>query len=224
MHRISVITPAIVMLLMLASSPATAGLFGEVGIAVGGVSPQGNFGTYADEGPTALIRASIHINQAPMFSGYLDLGGSLFSSQTEDVDVWIEGLGMYVAEKTVSQYNICLHAGLQLGSSTRRGAIRPRAVLAPGLYVFNTKTTVRMLDEDENFLDESDAQLKFGYRGILGSDFFFTTRWGISVAFVFDQVINLHHDHLYDQNGRLKQVSQSARFYSIMVGVVWPME
>jgi opacity protein-like surface antigen len=159
-----------------------------------------------------------------MLSGYLDLSGSFFSSESEDVLVWVEGVGTFEAEKRISQYNIALHAGLQLGSDTRRGAIRPRFAFAPGLYLFNTETTVTMWDAEDPFLDDSDAQVKFGWRGIVGCDFFLTTRWGISTEFVYDQVINLHHETEYDELGRPNPVTKSARFHGFMVGVVFAMK
>jgi hypothetical protein len=203
-------------IMILVASSTQAGLIGEAGISAGGVFPQGNFNTYADAGPTFNIRANFHIPQAQMISGYVDLGGSFFQSDTEDIYVFVEGLGVYWAKKNVNQYNLSLHAGLQLGSDTRRGAIRPRAVFAPGLYFFNTQTTATFEGDEEPFIDESNAQLRFGWRGVVGTDVFFTTKWGLSFEFVFDQVINLHHD--------LGDVSKSARFHSFMLGVVFPMK
>ncbi len=197
---------------------------GEVGFSLGGVVPQGDFGTYADAGPTGHIRASFHIPQAQMFSGYVDICGALFSSETEEIDVWVQGFGTYAAEKTLSQYSVSLHAGLQIGSDTRRGALRPRAAIAPGIYIFNTQTDVTIIGEDESTLDENDTQAKFGVRGVVGTDVFFSTKWGLSFEFVYDHVTGLHDSYEYDSEGRLQEVSQSARFHSFMVGLVIPLD
>jgi len=58
----------------------------------------------------------------------------------------------------------------------------------------------------------------------LGADFFFSTKWGISAKFVYDNVLNLHRDIEVDEIGNTKVISRPARFYGFMIGVVVPFE
>ena len=199
---------------------------GEMGINGGVIFPQGNFVRYADAGPAFVIRANAHIPKFEAVSGWLDFSGALFTEEREAAILDVSN-SSFAGELVTSQYTFSLHLGLQLGSGTRSGAIRPRVAIAPGIYYFSTETKftqTNFFNVDNTLLLERDDQLRFGWRGVIGSDFFFSTKWGISFDFVYDQVWNLHEVLAINQSGQSVQRSQSARFNGYMIGVVIPFE
>jgi len=208
---------------VLMSSPAAGGPFGEAGLGFGGIFPQGDFAQYSDPGPAFLLRVNTHIPKVETFSGWFCLGVNLFSSDESELVIDVDGYPL-LAKKNIDEYGITLHAGLQLGSASRRGFFRPRAALAPGLYYFNTETSIRPLDYDEDLIEANNGQLRFGWKAVLGADFFFSPKWGVSAVFVYDQVVNLHRDIEIDEAGNTKPISRSARFQGFMIGVVIPFE
>ena len=199
---------------------------GELGIHGGVIFPQGNFVRYADAGPAFILRANTHIPKFEAISGWFDVSGALFSEERESVSFDISNF-IVDGELVTKQYSISLHAGLQLGSDSRSGVIRPRAALAPGIYYFSTETKFTrddMFGVEETLQLEKVDQVRFGWRGVIGSDFFLSTKWGISFDFVYDQVWNLHEVLAVNAAGQQVQRSQSARFNGYMVGVVIPFE
>jgi hypothetical protein len=196
-----------------------AGPIGEFGGSVGVILPQGNFTRYSDPGFNAVLRFNLHPRPFPIASTWVDGCFSAFGS--DESAVLLEGSSVAIpAKQSVSEYAASIHAGLQLGSWTRRGFFRPRAALAPGLYFFNTETSIRPLDYDEDIYNEVNTQLRVGWRGIVGLDLFFNPKWGISLDFVYDQVLSLHHVNESDDSGNVQTTSQSARFQAFMIGAV----
>jgi len=106
---------------------------GELGLSVGGIFPQGDFAKYSDPGPAFLLRVNPHIPGAEAFSGWINLGVDLFSSDESEMVIEVDGYDV-LAKKNIDEYGITLHIGLQLGSASRKGFFRPRAALAPGFY------------------------------------------------------------------------------------------
>lgn len=199
---------------------------GEMGIHGGVIFPQGNFVRYADAGPAFILRANTHIPKFEAVSGWFDFSGAFFSEERERV-IFDIGNTTVDGDLVTSQNTISVHFGLQLGSGSRSGVIRPRAAIAPGIYYFSTVTKFtrfNLQDEEETLSLERDDQLRFGWRGVIGSDFFLSTKWGISFDFVYDQVWNLHEVLAVNAAGQPVQRSQSARFNGYMIGVVIPFD
>lgn len=196
---------------------------GELGLAVGGIFPQGDFARYTDPGLNFMIRLNVHIPKVKAVSGWFDIGGSAFARDEDPVFLLVDDIAL-PAKKEESESGFYLHLGVQLGSASRRGFFRPRAALAPGLYIFNTRTTLRPLDYEEDLFANNNTQVRLGWRGAIGADFFFSTKWGISVSFLYDHVLNLHRVSDVDELGNTFTVSRSARFHSFMIGAVIPFE
>lgn len=211
---------AIVSFVAVVDNVSAGPAFGEVGLSVGGVFPQGNYAKYADSGPTALIRATMHIPGVEAFGLWGSLSGAFFSSDTEPGYVDFNG-AVFPAKQTTSEYVISLNLGLQLGSGTRYGAIRPRAAIGPGIYFFQTDRDLRLIDTEENLVEDAEGQAVFGWRGVLGVDLFpFSTRWGLNFSFVYDEVWNLQHERFINDNGDTVEISRAATFNTFMLGVV----
>lgn len=199
----------------------TARTIGEIHVSAGGIYPQGNYVRYADPGFTGNLRFTAHVRGFGSTSGWVDLNGSFFSSDNSYVEVYDDP---YIsgADQRVSEYAFSLHAGLQLGAATRRGFFRPRAGVAPGLYIFDTETVLTVPGMDEPLSEENNSQVKFGWRGILGADLFFTPKWGVSLDITYDHVLNLDHAFVYQQPRGVIRVGKTARYHSYMVGIVIP--
>lgn len=212
-------TSLILICILALTSPLLAGPIGELGGSIGIIYPQGNFNRYSDQGFNALMRFNLHPEVFPVASLWID--GSFAFFGEEKTSLWLEGASVAIpAEETVSEYAGAFHVGLQLGSWTRRGLFRPRASLAPGIYVFNTETSIRPLGYDEDIYSLNDTQMRVGWRGTVGLDLFIKPKWGISFDFVYDQVLNLRHVNESDDVGNATAVSRSARFQAFMVGAV----
>lgn len=205
------------------SSPAVGGLLGEAGLSIGGIYPQGDFAKYSDPGPAFLLRGNFRILKMEALSGWSCIGVNLFSSNKSEIVIDVDGYPV-LAKKSIDEYGVTLHAGLQLGSSSRRGFFRPRAAVAPGLYLFNTELSIRPLDYDEDLVENNNSQVRFGWKAVVAADFFFSPKWGISAKFMYDHVLNLHRDIAVDDAGNTRVISRSARFQGFMIGVVIPFE
>jgi len=131
---------------------------------------------------------------------------------------------LFPGEKTISQTAWTIHAGLQLGSPTRLGLIRPRASISPGLYIFNIRTSYKFEDAQDNLYSDDDTQVKFGWRGAVGTTLFFSTKWGLSFDFIYDHVYKLHQLEGRNELGQYTITSTAADFQTYSVGVVIPLD
>ncbi len=210
------------LLLLIVESQIHSQTIGELGLTIGGIYPQGNYVKYAEPGFNATIRGNFRISGFEATSIWVDFNFSEFSRQTTDIDI-IAGSFIVPGVQTISEQAFSFHTGLQLGSQTRRGFFRPRAAIGPGLFIFTTKTSVKQEGATEDLASDADTQVKFGWRGVVGAEFFFTTKWGITVEFLYDHVLNLNRTLEFDQaTNALVRTGQAARFNSYMIGVVFP--
>ena len=217
------ISTVLALLLLLPVSAATAAdIQGDGALSVGASEPEGNFTHYAETGLTGIGRLSIHFPGAGMFSAWTTLTGALFDSESSDVDVFVDGYRTS-AERTTTESGFALHGGLQLGSSTRRGFLRPRGAFGIGIWMFNTSLTYTMSGQEEPFIGESDTDWKFGWRANGGLDLFFRTSWGIALDVAYDHVFDMEHRIVVDDNGDSWDLSQPARYLTVTVGAVWPV-
>lgn len=196
---------------------------GELAFTIGGIFPQGNYVQYADPGISFSARANFHLSSLKAVSGWLDFGFADFGDEQSPVDIQI-GSFQLSGEQQVNESSFALHGGLQFGSDSRRSFFRPRVGLAPGMYIFDTKTTVIRLDTDEVLVIDHDTQVKIGWRAVGGLDLFFSTDWGLSFEFIYDQVVDLNHSLEYVDNVATVKTGRAARYHSFMIGAVIPFE
>jgi hypothetical protein len=196
-------------------------LRGEVGLGIGPTFPQGEFARYSDPGPHFNIRVTPRIPGVESVAGWIDLNGTLFSSEETPVFITVEDF-LLDAKKTVSEYAFSLHTGLQVGSASAKGFIRPRAALAPGLYIFNTETSIRVIGDDEDLVSNNDSDVRVGWRGIIGVDFFFSQQWGISFDFFYDHVFRMRRLIDTDEAGNTVEIFRPARFQTYVISAVIP--
>jgi hypothetical protein len=210
------------MVLVLASggllSEAAKGA-GEVTLGIGGVWPQGSFAAYGDPGPHFLARGELEIPGFPAAAGWVGLGFTLFSSESFRTDATVEDITIPL-EETTSQSAFSFHVGIQLGSSSRQAFFRPRAAVGVGFYQFTTNVELKRTDwhddEEPLYSENLDSQFRFGWRGVLGADFYFTSKWGVSFDLLYDHVLDLNRIEGDDQ------VKRTSRFQGFSVGVVFP--
>ena len=215
-------TVRIIYILFLVSLPliAQTAVIGEGHFEMGGVYPQGDYVKYADPGFTLNFRGTLHIPKFKAVSGWGDFSFDFFSEEESPVEITVENF-VYLGEETISEYAISTHLGLQLGSSSRRGTIRPRLSGGPGLYIFNTGRKYRIYNTEDYFGKQNDTQTKLGWRLIAGLDLFINTRVGLSFNYMTDYVHDLNHTLEYENNGSLVRTGKAARFDHFMIGVVF---
>ena len=209
---------------LLPSSNIQAGVFGEVALSIGGTFPQGTFTRYADEGLLINLRATIHAPVVEFISFWGDFSGVPFSSESFDTQsfTYIDGGPTIVrsVRQDITETMIAGHLGLQLSNPTRRAFIRPRAALGIGLYNFSHVTTwTESIDDTTEVVlaDETlDSQTSFGWRGLVGIDFFVTTELGCTVDFVYDHVFALNQTDGPDADAKL-----TSRFHGFTIGIVY---
>jgi opacity protein-like surface antigen len=163
-------------------------------------------------------RATIHIPGAEVFVFWADLTLGTFASETLETTLSIAGGPTLPAQQTTTETMVAMHAGLQLASPTQRGFFRPRASIGIGPYFFdNTVFWSYDLGDTTVTLDSEklDSQVRFGWRGTLGVDFFVTPKYGITADFVYDHVFNLN------QREGSFGVDQNARFQGFTVGFIY---
>jgi len=203
---------------------------------VGGTFPQGSFSRYADPGLMANFRISLHIPKVELFVVWADFNLVEFESESFETvhyiyhevpngPSWTEARD---AEQTTSQNMYAGHIGVQLGSMSQRAFFRPRAALGIGLYDFIHKTEWTEEDADTTITIASethDAQVSFGWRVMLGADFFISTQWGITVDYIYDHVFSLDQTDGYADTIIKNQIDTkpdlTSRFQGFSVGVVY---
>ena len=197
---------------------ANAAVFGEVAIALGGTYPQTTFTRYADAGLLINGRATIHIPNAEMFAGWIDIGFVEFRNDEHETEFTFAGQVPMTVTQTTSESLFSSHIGLQLASMTKRAFLRPRAALGVGIYGFRntTKWEWNLPDTSLTLAEETlDSQTKFGWRFTAGADFFFTTQIGMTADFVYDHVLGVR------QIDGDTEAELTARFQGFTVGAVY---
>jgi len=201
------------------SSSAHATAFGDLTLGIGGMWPQGSLTQYSDPGPNFLIRANYQIPQIRAVMLWGDLNLTLFSNETQRAYIDVHGGRDIPVDQTTNQYAVSLHVGLQTGNPSRRGFFRPHAALGAGFYLFATDVDWKGLNQDDPIAEETtDSQGRFGWRGVIGSDFFFTPKWGIAFDLLYDQVWRLN-----STEGK-ETAHLTSRFQGFSLGVVIPFE
>jgi hypothetical protein len=198
-----------------------AGVFGELHAGVGGTYPQGNFTRYANPGLILDLRATIHVPHAEVIVGWVDFNYVMFEQENVESqgEMTVGPVTTYfpVNEK-YSEDLFTGHVGIQLGSYTQRGAIRPRAGIGIGFYKFVTDLVweAELADTTmEVARQELDDQFAFGWRGILGVDFFFVPQFGASVDFIYDHVFDLKRIE------GTEALRTTSRFHGFTIGFVY---
>jgi len=205
-----------------ASSSGGGTSIGEGGLAGGWKWPLDDIKRFGDDGFTGWIRFNAHLSGFQAGSLLMLAGGTFFSSQDEPV--FVSGGGTtFPARRTTSQYELSLNIGPQLGASTRTGFFRPRIAVAPGIYAFNTEESIRLLDDDEDFISETNTQIRFGWKGVAGVDLFFSQKLGVSLDFVYDAIWNLDYVESVDTTGATRNTGVG-RYAGFLVGVIIPLE
>jgi len=212
---------------------ANAGIFGEMAVAAGGTFPQGSFTRYADPGGMINVRATLHMPKVELFVLWVDFGYTLFDSETIKTKhytyhqvgnvTWTESTPV---DQITEESMISGHIGLQLGSMTQRAFFRPRAALGIGFYSFSHNIEWQEEDADSMIVIASeslDSQFSFGWRMLVGADFFITSQWGVTADFVYDHVFQLNQaDGIAETATKVDTESDlTSRFHGFTVGVVY---
>lgn len=200
------------------AAASKAATVGNLTVGGGGVWPQQKMAYYTDPGPHVFGRVDLQIPEVRMLMLWAGLGGTFFKD--DDQRVYIETTGDPIpVNQSTTQTALTFHLGAQLGSHSRRGFFRPRAGAGIGLYSLQTNTDWKWTDEEEAFSSEDrDSQLRIGWRGFLGADFFPTPKWGIGAEFVTDQIWNV------DQDAGDAAEEGTAIFHGFAVNFVLPLE
>jgi hypothetical protein len=213
----------ILLLIIIGTSDAGARIFGELALGLGGTYPQGSFSRYADPGFMVSGRATLHVPKVELFAFWCDFSFVEFARETQETWAYheiINGPSYWTpVEQTTVEDMYGGHFGLQLSSMTMRAFFRPRAAIGIGFYHFVNKTTW-----DEEFPDTTitiasevhDSQTKFGWRGLVGVDFFIIPQFGITADFVYDHVFNLKQN-----DGPQSSAERTSRFHGFTVGLIF---
>jgi hypothetical protein len=205
----------------LSSVPASG--WGELSGGVGGTWPQGTFAAYGDPGPRFLLRAEAELPGVPALAGWISMDYVIFSSETFDVDATAGDITIPL-EQTNRQDAFSIHAGIQLGSSSHKAFFRPRAGVGVGFYYFTTDVQLRHKEwtgeEEDNLVysETLDSQFRFGWRGVVGADFYPTSKWGLFFEVVYDHVLGLN------QIEGDEEAERTSRYQGFTMGVVFPFE
>lgn len=143
----------------------------------GVVSPRGEGLRYGKTGWGLDLRLVPRVTLPGKLALWTDLGFNTYP-------------GTDTAEQSELEWSIHTHAGLQVGSRSRRAALRPRSGLGPGLYYFGTD--VHFDHGDVHFSRTVDHQFRAGWRAILGMDIGNPRGTALNLEVVYDHVWNLN--------------------------------
>jgi hypothetical protein len=193
-------------------------------VALGAIVPRGDFERYADAGPNVELSGVIRFADNSPIAAVVGIDAAFFEEESEKF--FLSGGGYNIeAEKKVSQYAFSLNAGLRFSPLERTSFFRPYLTAAPGLYVFNTQTEVRIEDDpDDEALDsDNDAQVRFGIRAGGGIDLAFSETWSLGLKYIFDAVVDLQQVATVTEGREVIMEKRTARFDSIMLQVTFPI-
>ena len=210
-------------LVVFSTSPGNTeeGVFGELHLGLGGCFPQGTYTTYADPGLIVDLRATLHLPYVEMFAGWIDFNFIGFKHENLETEGEIDAGNMIITfpvRQTYSENLYTGHIGLQLANPTQRGFFRPRVGIGVGFYNFQTdmKWEAELPDTLLEIAQmDLDNQTRFGWRGVVGVDLFFTPSVGLSGDFIYDHVFGVERvegDHAVDR---------TSRFYGFTIGIVY---
>jgi hypothetical protein len=192
---------------------------GDVTLGLGGVWPQGSFAAYGDPGFTVLARGRLEVPGFPALSGWLDVNYVNFSAETFETELSTGDIS-FPADQTTTQQAVTVHIGAQLGSSSRKAFFRPRAAVGVGFYFFDTTLKLERKDADDDeeplYTETLDSQACFGWRSVVGADFYFDQKWGVSVDLFYDHVSGLNRVEGDEETHR------TSVYQGFAVGVVIP--
>jgi opacity protein-like surface antigen len=219
----SLVLSAVLAFVLAGLSSVPASGYGELSGGIGGTWPQGSFAAYGDPGPRFLLRAEAEIPGVPALAGWISVDYAIFSSETFDTEATTGDIDIPL-EQTNEQDALSIHAGIQLGSSSHKAFFRPRVGVGVGFYYFSTDVELRhkgWTSEDEDNLiyrEVLDSQFRFGWRGVVGADFYPTSKWGLFFEAVYDHVFDLN------QIEGDEEAERTSRFQGFTMGVVFPFE
>ena len=155
----------------------------------GVVSPRGEGLQYGKTGWGLDLRLVPRITLPGPTILWSDLGFNTYPGTDSTAVVMYRGSDIR-AERSELEWSIHMHAGLQVGSRSRRAAVRPRFGLGPGLYYFGTDETFDNGDVD--FSRKFNHQFRAGWRAILGVDVGNPRGTALNLEVVYDHVWNLN--------------------------------
>lgn len=212
--------PFLVCTCVFLSSSAAYGT-GELTLSLGGAWPQGSLAEYGDPGFTVLARAGLELPKFRALSGWIgvgfvNFGGDSFETETSE---WGD------VEQSTNQHAFTVHIGAQLGAEIHeRGEVfffRPRVAAGVGFYFFRSTLSLEEIDADPDeeplYFETLDSQSCFGWRSVVGVDFYVTERWGISLELFYDQVFELNRVEGDEESHR------TSTYEGVALGVVFPL-
>ena len=208
----------VLMLIIMASpAPAACAEFGVLSGSIGGIFPQANYAAFADPGLNACLQATYHPFPSRIFALWASGGLAVFSEKKAAVQLEIDGVSEWATRK-INDRAYILHLGIRVGSQSCKAFLRPYISGGPGIYLFDTETKYKLVGQPEWSRVRHTTDTGFGWRGILGTDFYFSEKFGIRLECFFDKVYNLNSQD-DDKTNNL-----ATSFISYMIGVVVPFE
>ena len=120
---------------------------------------------------------------------WVSLGANMFRASGSTINIPIPDGPVLTAERTTAESNAAFHVGMQIANPSRKAFFRPRVGLGLGAYYFWTELNFTG-DVIESY-NIQDSQLRFGWRGSIGADFYFTRKLGINLEYIYDWVMDL---------------------------------
>ena len=172
---------------------------GELTVNLGAVWPQDTFAEYSDPGFTVAARAGLEVPKFRALSGWIGVSFVNFGGESFETEASV-GDETFPVEQSTNQQAFTAHIGAQLAAKIHEPSgkvlFRPRAAVGVGFYYFSSTFSLERIDaepDEEPLHSETlDSQSCFGWRGIVGADFYVTQRWGVSLELFYDHVFELN--------------------------------
>jgi hypothetical protein len=194
---------------------------GELTIALGPAFPQGDFTRNVSTGLDGQIRVGLHLRSVKGLTLIVGAIGADFAADDARVIVDTTG-GTAVASQTTDFRVAGGHLGVQWAGPWTPGSIRPRFVLAPGLYLIESEATVRLVSESTDRISSSESESKFGIHAELGGDWMYRRSIGLNITLSSDQVFDVLQFEKATSSGEVKTTSKSVTYITLMFGATIP--
>lgn len=207
----------LVFIIMAFLAPAAGAEFGVLSGSIGSIAPQGDYAAFADPGLNICLQATYHPLESHVFALWVSGSLAVFSAEDATVQLDIDGASEW-ADRQINDKAYIIHLGIRLGSRSYKPVLRPFVSAGPGIYVFDTETKYKLVGQPDWSHIRHNTETGFGWRGVLGTDIYFSEKFGVRLECFFDDVYGLNPLDTEETD------NIEARYISYMIGIVIPFE
>jgi hypothetical protein len=194
----------------------------EIGFAIGGAFPQGNFTRNVSTGLDLYLRFSVPIKPSSGLSLYATGSGVDFKAENQGAILDSTG-AVTSASQDLDFRSAAVHVGFQWAGAWEKGQIRPRIGVALGPHFVETKSQVRVDGLLVDSLSQANEQTRWGLRFQVGSEWVLRNNVGLTLEFKLDNIWNVAQYEVSDGTSPAEIQEKSVAYVSFLLGLMLPL-